>query len=312
MMRSAFASLVCLLSVVCTIHLAWAVEYHSNTEQFWELGLGSRSAALGGASCALSDDASALMYNPAGLARLEGQSVLSAALTHPGVGTYGHVTASLGSIAASLHYFDFGTIQQTDVAGNPTGSFSYRNVGLLLGTGAGAVDIPLVSRLRQSELLSFGAALKITAIDTLDPGDGFGISTILGLLIHVPSQSLSPLQLPPFVVGITFDDAIAIPIAYKSGHRELQVPKVHVGVAIRAAEDVLAMVEATSDESFHVGLEWSPSSLLTLRAGASWVGQWLPGCGVEIGRSNLSISLAVAMHPVLGPRLRGTFLMDWD
>lgn len=312
MRRSALLGIACCLFAVLALRCSYGTEYYGNVMQFWELGLGSRTAALGGAACSLSDDASAILYNPAGLAWLQGHSVLSTAQTHLGVGTYGHVTASLRNTAVSLHYFNFGTIQQTDVDGNPIGTFFYRKMGLLLGAGFEAREIPVVSRLRQSDLLALGATVKITSIDTLDPGDGLGVSSIIGILINVPAKSHLLSQLPPFSVGISIEDAISIPITYDSGHRELPIPEVHVGIAIKVREDSSAVLEAASDESFHLGLEWSPSSSLTLRAGAEWAGLWLPSCGVEFAKHNLRLCLSMTMHSVLGPSWRGTFAADWD
>jgi len=99
----------------------------AETAAFLDIGVGARGIGMGGAFTALADDASAVYWNPAGLARLE-QREISVSHAELGLGTrenflaYAHPT-SRGTIAAALTYLSQGAIGGRDALGRPTGNY---------------------------------------------------------------------------------------------------------------------------------------------------------------------------------------------
>ncbi len=73
--------------------------------RIFELGMGARPLAMGGAFVGLADDGNALFYNAAGLAWAQGLSVLSSYEARPGTASYGTISASLPHFGFSIHYF---------------------------------------------------------------------------------------------------------------------------------------------------------------------------------------------------------------
>jgi hypothetical protein len=99
----------------------------AETAAFLDIGVGARGIGMGGAYTALADDASAVYWNPAGLARLEKREV-SVSHAELGLGTredfvaYAHPT-SRGTIAAAATYLSQGAIGARDATGRLTGDF---------------------------------------------------------------------------------------------------------------------------------------------------------------------------------------------
>ena len=99
--------------------------------EFLQLGAGARALALGEAYSALADDAAALYWNPAGLARIP-QGYLDATFMHaPYVASsyydYAAVAQNLrsyGAVGASFQYFTVGSVNQTDVTGADQGTIT--------------------------------------------------------------------------------------------------------------------------------------------------------------------------------------------
>ena len=102
---------------------SWAAE----TASFLDIGVGARALGMGGAYTALADDANALYWNPAGLAKLEKREFTAShaemyestrldflACSHP---------TSQGTFSAGLTYLSQGKIEGRDSLGRPTAGF---------------------------------------------------------------------------------------------------------------------------------------------------------------------------------------------
>ncbi len=74
-MRSAFAVLICLLLPLTARGAQIFEKVGTLGGQSLKIGVGARAAAMGDAYVAIADDATAVYWNPAGIARLSGQSV---------------------------------------------------------------------------------------------------------------------------------------------------------------------------------------------------------------------------------------------
>lgn len=99
----------------------------AETAAFLEVGAGARASGLGGAYTALADDANAVYWNPAGLARLEKREV---AASHAELGqetrhnflAYAHPTGPV-TVAGALTYQSYGAITARDATGRAAGSY---------------------------------------------------------------------------------------------------------------------------------------------------------------------------------------------
>ena len=98
--------------------------------QFLTIEQGARGLGMGGAFSSVADDASALWWNPAGLARTELREVTFSHTAHIESVTTEHVgfvrpAASLhGTLGASLTYLSIPGIEGYDAAGASTGKLT--------------------------------------------------------------------------------------------------------------------------------------------------------------------------------------------
>lgn len=124
----------------------------AETASFLDIGVGARGLGMGGACTALADDAHAVYWNPAGLARLEKRE---AAASHSELGNstrqdflaYAHPT-SQGTLAAGLTYLSQGKIDGRDGLGRRTAGYDASDAAVSLGYG------------RKLEVADLGAAVK--------------------------------------------------------------------------------------------------------------------------------------------------------
>ena len=128
------------ITLVAGLILCASISLSEEGAAFLKLGTGARAAAMGGAYTALGDDASAIDWNPAGLARLEKREFNAAHAelherTRLDFATYAHPTGR-GTIAAALLYLSHGSFTGRDAAGRPTGSVTASDAAI---TGAYAI-----------------------------------------------------------------------------------------------------------------------------------------------------------------------------
>ncbi len=108
---------------------------------FLELGVGGRATAMGGAYTAVADDATALYWNPAGLASVEKHAAtfMHAAYLQSSFYDYGAYAQSLGdgdgAFGASFQYLSAGSLTETDANFNSVGTFTPNDLALTAGYG---------------------------------------------------------------------------------------------------------------------------------------------------------------------------------
>ena len=121
--------------ICATVSISTAETYFNKksigttTADFLNLPIGARAAAMGGAYTAISEDASAIYWNPAGLVQISKLSAIFmrtsyvADINYQYV-AYAHRMSYDSVLAASIFATDIGAITQTDISGDRLGTFT--------------------------------------------------------------------------------------------------------------------------------------------------------------------------------------------
>jgi len=96
---------------------------------FLKIGVGARAGAMGGAFVGLSDDESALYFNPAGLLQLKDRHFITYYnnyISDIQSGFVGYILPYSEKVilGLSINYFNYGSMEETDELGNRLGTFS--------------------------------------------------------------------------------------------------------------------------------------------------------------------------------------------
>ena len=286
-------------------------EEYSNVASIFDLGMGARPLAMGGAFVGLADDGNALFYNPAGLAWIKDFSLLSCYEMRLGTASYGHISTTFPHFGVGVHYFDFGEVPETDEFGNVIGTFSYRNYAFVAAAGAKAADLPFLSRIPFAENIGLGLKGKVLNVTTLEPGNGTSFAVDASLLFR--SDNSSPRF--PFIcgygLGLVIENLIGPPIQYGSGHQEPWPKKATAGIAIELLDQVVLATDVGTDDCVGLGVEWTPISAVSLRTGLKYEGIWMWSLGMGTRFRHFAFDYAVAVHPYLNNQLRGSFGASW-
>jgi len=304
---------IILLSSVLTLLLAAPVsgEQYSNVASIFDLGMGARPLAMGGAFVGLADDGNALLHNPAGLAWAQGLSVLSSYEARTGTASYGNLSASLPHFGFGVHYFDFGDVPETDEFGDVIGTFGYRNYALIAAAGMKAVDLPFLTRMPLAENIGFGLKAKFLKVSTLDPGNGTGFAIDLPFLFRSESPSPRVPIITSYGFGLVFENLIGLPIKYTSGHQENWQRKLIIGMSCGLLDQVILAMDVTSKKSVRFGVEWTPIPALSLRTGLKNEGVWIWSLGIGMRFRNFVFDFAVVPNPYLNSQIRGSLGVSW-
>ena len=218
-------------------------------------GIGARALAMGGAFVAVADDATAVCWNPAGLAqvmdtRIAGMStdLFGMDSTHQYVGavtTFANIGIGLGWERASV------TGDGVDADGNPTGSFSWDESTILGTLATNIMDIGLA-----------GATAKYYMANGYDgTASGFGFD--LGLLVNLGDM---------FAIGVTALDVGGSAITWDDADTDTISGMYKAGLAMKLADDMLVLAadidfDGTEMGDAHLGLEFNVIKELALRGG---------------------------------------------
>ena len=102
----------------------------TDTAQFLKLPVGAKAIGMGGAATALADDADAIYYNPAGIARLEKRSAEYMFSKYIEETSYHWVAVAMpiseeyGAAGIGIQYFTAGSLDETDVRATRLGDFN--------------------------------------------------------------------------------------------------------------------------------------------------------------------------------------------
>ncbi|MBI5210040.1 MAG: PorV/PorQ family protein [Elusimicrobia bacterium] len=130
MRRPASAALaLCLLPAAALASDLTQFSRSSIGAPFLRLGVGARAVAMGEAFTTLADDASAVYWNPAGMAEIRKRSATFMHAQYLGSLSFDYLSyaqklpGDFGAAGASLHYLSAGEIMETDDAGVDLGKF---------------------------------------------------------------------------------------------------------------------------------------------------------------------------------------------
>jgi hypothetical protein len=279
------AMLVAAVALVAPVR----AEGGGTTAGFLLVPVGGRAAAMGGAYTGLAEDAYAMHYNPAGLA-LSSREVVFAHNAYLLDLSQEYLAAayplSVGTIGASVNYFDYGDLDRTTISntGAPntpasfaTGSrFEASNYAISVGYG----------RQMFNDALHIGLAVKYLHQEIDIYSDGT-FAADLGLYYREKDN--------PFSVGLSVLN-IGDKLRMQSRNDRLPVT-VRFGGAFRTLSERLVLaadVEKTiEDETYygHVGGEWWVHPMLAIRVGYDATSD--AGNGLRLGLGARVQSLSV-------------------
>ncbi|TPW18265.1 MAG: hypothetical protein FD129_36, partial [bacterium] len=283
---------------------AWAGGAGHEPFNFLFLDADARAAAMGGAYTAIAKDANALLYNPAGLARIGAHEAAFMENRYAeGVSQEYLAYASHRGWGANLNHLSFGAIPRTTVS-NPdgTGSFGIRDLAVGLGYGRLLPAVPG---------LSGGAGVKLLR-ETIDDTSASGYAADIGGLWEAPA-----------VPGLSFGAVIqnmGPAVRFQAANENLPL-NVRLGTAYSAATLGIPallsfdlMKERSESPLFAVGLEAAPAGRsLPLRLGYNSRNDAGTGISVGLGWSNGKFRIDYAFVPLgdLGTAHRLSLGLRW-
>ena len=258
-------------------------------------GIGARALAMGGAFVAVADDATAVCWNPAGLAqlgdtRLAGMSTDQHGLgiTHQYVGavtSFANLGIGLGWERASID----GRV--VDGSGGLGASFTWTEQAIIGSLATNVMDIAMA-----------GANVKYYLADSGlgDSGSGFGFD--LGLLVSLGDM---------FVIGVNAMDLAGSSIAWDGGATDIVSGMYKAGLAMKLADDMLVLAadvdfDGSSLGYTHVGVEVQVINELALRGGVVLTDNFQEyyftvGAGINV--AGLYVDAAYVLEETLGNTL---------
>lgn len=258
-----------------------------NAASYLKLGVGARFLAMGGASTAAVDDATAVAWNVAGLTRVKSASVASMYSAGDQTMDRRHNFLALASSVKGLGSFGIGWIN------------------------AGVVDIPRYNEQDVAQgtfnsnenafLFSYGASFKPVRL-------GAGVK-VLHQKID-PDSTETKMGFGGLDIGALADpvDAVTVGLSVQNilgKIADAKVPTVlRVGTAVRLlpSDDLLVAVDLSKafvdlrgkTAALHIGAEYWAADLIGFRLGFSSEKQFAAGIGVKI--SNVSVDYAYTVQ----------------
>lgn len=224
---------------------------------FLPLEVGARALGMGGAYCAIAEDASASYWNPAGLAQIKQRefSFMNANLSEDRKYNYIGIVnpSSSGVFALSYAPFKIGNIEGYDNEGKPLGSMDYKYTGFLFSYAIfekpGITTGINIGYFRESCPVGKG---KVWGID-------------LGMLYEIPKVT-SPFDSAK--AGIVIQNITGSKIKYDTGTKEKIPTNFKIGIAGRLFEEKLVLaLDYSEKEGTRFGAEYWIRDIIGVRAG---------------------------------------------
>ena len=272
--------------------------------EFLEVGAGARALGMGGAFVAISDDATAGTWNPAGLTRIPGREVhaqhaeLFGGLVRHDQISFGGTIGGVGSVGFSLLRVGVDNIPVT-VLEDPTRPIGPDNRPVRVGevgTADYAVHLSYAHSARRG--LAVGGSIKLIRRKT-SFGTGFGYGVDVGVIGEL---------LPGLSYGLVLRDMTKSRITYSNAATDRISPTALLGAAytrqvpaargrftgswsVSIGRDAVSIEEG---RRFNFGLEYSYREQIALRLGAQ-ERRFTAGGGIRFHKK-FGVDLAFLSH----------------
>ena len=278
---------------------------------FLAQGISARPAGFGGAFTAVADDASAILYNPAGLGQLQ-KAEISLNFTRPYLDISGYSISSvifakpltigfgtLGTVAAGMVHMRIGDMQEVDT--DPTGrtfSPSETLIALAWGKGFGGnfeEEIP------PSTYFGFNAKIYYSKLDNYSDS-GYGMD--IGFLRYFYRL---------FRVGFVAENLVSPNIALKE-HGDNPLQNFRIGATFGSFHGLLASAELQVNLKGklcgRVGAEFTIKDMFSLRGGyRSSTNEPFAGIGIDLKMLEIDYSVSFPEQFGLSHRVGITYFM---
>jgi hypothetical protein len=258
-------------------------------------GIGARALAMGGAFVAVANDATAMLWNPAGLAQLEDICLLGMStdlyglgITHQFLGavtTFANLGIGLGWERAS----EESEIRDDD--GVIGGTFTWVEQAIVGSLATNVLDVAMAGANVKYYLANNGLG---------DDASGFGFD--LGLLVSLGDM---------FVIGVNAMDLAGSSVAWDGGATDVISGLYKAGLAMKLADDRLILAtdvdfDGTDLGNTHVGVEFQVIDELALRGGVVLTNDFQDyfftvGAGINV--AGLYVDAAYILEETLGNTL---------
>lgn len=167
-MKKVIISLISIVFVVMELCAFMSKEKAGTTSgQFLKLGAGARAVAMGEAFTGISDDATAIYWNPSGINRLTQKEVsLMYAMWFEEI-SYNNLfyvhPSQIGNFGIGVQYLGYGSLEGLDENGNPTGNFGPADLALVISYAKTikGIDTGITAKYISSKIKETATALAV-------------------------------------------------------------------------------------------------------------------------------------------------------
>ncbi len=191
--------------------------------QFLKLAVNARATAMGEAYSAMTDEASAMYWNPAGLIKVRRHSAVlmhSAYLadTSFDYAAYARHLRNIGTFGVSVQYMNSGEMNETNVSGQKTGTFRPYDIAVSMGFAAYVIGLNKFPE----ERWTMGASVKMIRSHIVKDDSTFAAD--IGLLTpYIFDESMQIALVAQNLMGsLNYDvDDSPLPMTLRFGSRAL-------------------------------------------------------------------------------------------
>jgi hypothetical protein len=307
---SRFVRLACAFLISCSSAASAGTDFTTKAlgttgSEFLNIDVDPRGIAMGGAISAITNNSSALYWNPAGLAQIPRASA-SAMHNEYFTGirmqyaSYAQRITETSVLGGAIRYMDAGSIKNTNVNGVTIGTFRPRNYVFELGWGQNVMDLTDAER-----DISLGMTAKMFHSDMIEKAQGYAVD--FGMQAHYTDAIV------PYNFGATLQN---IGQGQKFDKVRDTLPfRARIGASLQPRPFLQIVLEGVAPSSSHpyaaVGgeleLDTKAKTRIFLRAGYSMQNQFTGldglrgtslGLGLKVG--DVSFDYAFVPFGVLG------------